>query len=101
MSWNPHASPVSSSSLRFTIVYLCGNDPADTDNIIKPIQDALVGIVYTDDSLISDVDSHRRFLSDPIDVTTLPSLLQGGVIGGTECVYVRVADAVQDVGSYL
>jgi hypothetical protein len=65
------------------------------DNIIKPLQDALVGLVYEDDSLICDVDSHRRFLSDPIDITELPPLLQAGVAGGVECVYVRVANALE------
>lgn len=98
--WNSEAPPVSSPSLRFTIVYLCDNSPADIDNIIKPIQDALVGLVFEDDFLVSDVDSHRRPLQEPIDVTNLPPLLQCGVIEGNECVYVRVSDA-QDLRSYL
>ncbi len=98
--WNCGTPPVSSPSLRFSIVYLCNSTPADIDNIIKPIQDALVGLVFEDDSIVSDVDSHRRFLTDPIDVTNLPLLLQRGVAEGNECVYVRVSDA-QDLGSYL
>ena len=56
-----------------------------------PIQDALVGVIYADDSLISDVDSHRRFLSDAIDLTNLPPLLVEGVTLGEECIYVRVS----------
>jgi crossover junction endodeoxyribonuclease RusA len=98
--WNNGTLPVSSPPLRFSIVYLCDNSPADVDNIIKPIQDALVGLVFEDDFLVSDVDSHRRFLADPIDVTTLPPLLQTGVAAGNECVFVRVSDA-QDLRSYL
>jgi crossover junction endodeoxyribonuclease RusA len=73
------------------LVYLCNDSPADIDNIIKPIQDALVGVVYADDSLISDVDSHRRFLSDAIDVTNLPPLLVEGITVGEECIYIRVS----------
>lgn len=91
---------MSSPALRFTIVYLCDESPADIDNIIKPIQDALVGLVFEDDFLVSDVDSHRRSLQEPIDVTNLPRLLQNGVSGGSECVYVRVSDA-QDLRVYL
>lgn len=98
--WNSETPPVSSPSLRFTIVYLCDNSPADIDNIIKPIQDALVGLVFEDDFLVSDVDSHRRPLQEPIDITNLPPLLQSGIIEGNECVYVRVSDA-QDLRSYL
>lgn len=98
--WINGTPPVSSPALRFTIVYLCDESPADIDNIIKPIQDALVGLVFEDDFLVSDVDSHRRFLDEPIDVTNLPPLLQIGVVAGNECVYVRVSDA-QDLRSYL
>ena len=97
--WND-GEPVTAPPLRFTIVYLCDNSPADIDNIIKPIQDALVGLVFEDDSLVSDVDSHRRFLSEPIDITNFPPLLRNGVVVGVECVYVRVSIA-QDLGSYL
>lgn len=98
--WISGSPPVASPALRFTIVYLCDDSPADIDNIIKPIQDALVGLVFEDDFLVSDVDSHRRFLQEPIDVTNLPPLLRSGVAEGNECVYVRVSDA-QDLGSYL
>jgi len=91
--WVAGTPPVSIPPIRFTIVYLCDDSPADIDNIIKPIQDALVGLVYEDDSLVSDVDCHRRFLQEPIDLAALPDLLQIGVVGGTECVYVRVSDA--------
>ena len=60
-------------------------------NIIKPIQDALIGVVFADDSQVSDVDSHRRFLSDRIDITNLPPLLIENIVNGAECVYVRVS----------
>lgn len=44
--------PIKSDTLKFTVVYLCEDDPADINNIIKPIQDALNSLVYSDDSLI-------------------------------------------------
>ena len=91
----PGGAPLNSSDLRLSLVYLCDDAPADIDNIIKPIQDALVGVAYEDDSLISDVDSHRRYLSDPLDITDLPELLQKGAAKGEECVYVRVSYALE------
>jgi crossover junction endodeoxyribonuclease RusA len=100
IAWENRGAPVSFPALRCTIVYLCDASPADIDNIIKPIQDSLVGIVFNDDSLLSDVDSHRRFLGHPIDVTSFPPLLLNGVAGGIECVYVRVSDATE-LRSYL
>jgi Holliday junction resolvase RusA-like endonuclease len=98
-AWPADASPFE-GDLRVTLVYLASDDPADVDNIIKPIQDALVGLVYEDDDAVCDVDSHRRLLTLPIDVTDLPPLLQSGVAAGEECVYVRVSNAA-DLREYL
>lgn len=93
-------SVIKNGDLQLTLVYLCDDFPADTDNIIKPIQDALVSLVFEDDSLVSDVESHRRFLSDPIDTINLPSLLQRAVITGKECVYVKISES-QPLQKYL
>ena len=94
-------SPIKGVYLQLTLVYICSDDsPPDTDNIIKPIQDALIGLVYEDDNLVLDVDSHRRFMSDPIDTTSLPSLLQQGVFTRKECVYVKVSES-QPLEKYL
>lgn len=84
-------APFADVSFRVTLVHLSDDNPVDVDNIIKPIQDALVGVVFASDILVSDVDSHRRYLSDPIVVTSLPPLLQTAVMNGKECVYVRVS----------
>lgn len=95
--------PVQDVSLRLTIVYLCNDSPPDIDNIIKPIQDALNNLVYEDDGLIADVDSHRRFISDPVDLTKLsklPDLLVKGIEQNEECVYVRVSQS-QNLEDYL
>jgi Holliday junction resolvase RusA-like endonuclease len=46
--------------LRVTLVYFVIDDPADVDNIIKPIQDALAGLVYEDDESVCDVDTVEK-----------------------------------------
>jgi crossover junction endodeoxyribonuclease RusA len=83
-----------------TLVYLCDDSPPDVDNIIKPIQDAMVGVVYEDDIQISDVDSHRRYLTDTIFITGLPRILADAVRIGDEAVYVKVQSA-DELGVYL
>ncbi|MBE9030617.1 RusA family crossover junction endodeoxyribonuclease [filamentous cyanobacterium LEGE 11480] len=88
------------TDLRLTLVYLCDDSPADIDNIIKPIQDAMVGVVYEDDIQISDVDSHRRYLTDTIVITGLPQILADAVAAGDEAVYVKVENA-DELGVYL
>jgi crossover junction endodeoxyribonuclease RusA len=95
-----NAEPIRDINLCLTLVYLCDDSPPDIDNIIKPIQDALVGLIYEDDCMIADVGSHRRFLSDPLDLVNLPSLLVEGALIGKECVYVRVGQS-KSLENYL
>lgn len=81
--------PLIEDQVRLTLVYLCDDFPADIDNIIKPIQDALVGVILADDFQVTDVDSHRRFLGK-LDITNFPPLLIEGVSSNQECVYIRI-----------
>lgn len=41
------------------ITYFYENEAPDVDNIIKPIQDALVGLVYVDDAQVADTSSRK------------------------------------------
>jgi hypothetical protein len=99
-AWPAAGAPMYAARVRITMVYLCEGRPADVDNIIKPILDALVGLVIKDDLQVADIDSHRRFLAELPDTASLPALLQRGIASGRECVYVRVS-AAQDLRSYL
>jgi crossover junction endodeoxyribonuclease RusA len=89
--WN--VPMVETGDLQLSLVYLCDLSPPDTDNIVKPIQDALVGLVFSDDALVADVESHRRSLNGSFDLTRLPTLLIAGIASGKECVYVRVSNS--------
>lgn len=90
----------SGKDIQLTLIYLYDSDPVDTDNIVKPIQDALIGLVYEDDSFVADVESHRRPLSGTFDLTRCPGALIQGIISGEECVYVRVVES-QPLEDYL
>ena len=79
--------------LQLTLVYLFNKDPVDIDNIVKPIQDALIGLVYEDDLLITDLRSHRRPLVGTFDLSKCPLPLIRGIVSGAECVYVQVAES--------
>ncbi len=93
-------APIANERIRFTVVYLCEEDPPDINNIIKPIQDALIGLVYSDDNLIIDVQGHLRMADELIDITNLPPLLQEVVINGVDCLYVRI-DSSSALGNLL
>jgi len=76
-----------------TLVYLYDEAALDVDNIIKPIQDALVGLAFWDDSVVTDAISRRRRLGGTFDLSRVSSVLIEGFAYGGEFVYVRVADA--------
>ncbi len=86
-------APIANQDLQLILIYLCCSDPVDADNIIKPILDALKGLVYEDDILITDVESWRRTLSSLFDYTAeiWPDQLLQGLLSGNECVYVRIS----------
>lgn len=85
--------PINAAGFELKIVYLCNEAPVDVDNIIKPIQDALDGLVYTSDLLVTDVESHRRPLRGTYEIVRFPPLLLQGLLSEQECVYVAVSES--------
>lgn len=83
-------TPVTDRFFRFSIVFLCDEEPPDINNVIKPIEDVLCGLVYPDDNSVLSVDGHTRFFSEPFDVASVPGKLASAYYQGNECVYVRV-----------
>lgn len=76
-----------------TLVYLYDEVALDVDNFLKPIQDALVGLAFSDDSVITDVIIRRRQLRGTFDLSRASSVLIEGFQYGDEFVYVHVGDA--------
>ena len=72
----PNSLPRLTQPLKLKIVYYYDGVGLDTDNMVKPIQDALVGIVYDDDSRVTDVAARKRDLNGSYRVRGLsPELL--------------------------
>lgn len=92
--------PLRGADVHLALIYLFDTDPLDVDNIIKPIQDALAGIVYHDDSSVTDVEAHRRHVETPVDPLSAPASLLAGISSSREFVCVLVRDA-QELEDYL
>jgi len=75
------------------LLYLYDEAALDADNILKPIQDALIGIVLEDDSVITDIEIRRRRLRTTFTVTSVSPVLAAGLALGREFVYVALSDA--------
>jgi len=76
-----------------TLVYLYDEVALDVDNFLKPIQDALVGLAFSDDSVITDVIIRRRQLRGTFDLSRVSPVLIEGFEYGDEFVYVHIGDA--------
>lgn len=97
------AQPLIGEDYYFQIIYIYSQNPVDIDNIVKPIQDALVDIVFSDDVNISDVSAHRRLADDKISPEDFPEVFQAQLevlTVGTEMVYMRLCQP-KGIGDFL
>jgi crossover junction endodeoxyribonuclease RusA len=93
--WNPAHLPAD-GPVCITLVYLYDEAAGDVDNIIKPIVDALIGLAYLDDAVVTDVIGRKRQLGGTFDLTRASPVLIEGFEYGNVFVYVHIADAPQE-----
>jgi crossover junction endodeoxyribonuclease RusA len=65
----------------------------DVDNIVKPIQDAIIGLAYVDDSQVTDIIVRKRDLSSNFIVKNVTSILAEGFLRGNDFLHILVVDA--------
>ena len=75
----------------FSIETYHTGDLPDVDNMIKPIQDALVGVVYFDDDQVVATLSAKRPLAGSVIIPSMSASLAVALQGGTDFVLVRVS----------
>jgi crossover junction endodeoxyribonuclease RusA len=89
----PGESPPLTQDVILKVVYYYDGEPLDTDNMLKPIQDALVGVVYTDDALVTDVYGRRRALDGSFRVRGMSATLAAAFSLGREFLHIQVLPA--------
>ncbi|MEM7126190.1 MAG: RusA family crossover junction endodeoxyribonuclease [Chloroflexota bacterium] len=89
--WPDHTPPVK-LRLKLTVVYYHDGVTAriDNDNMVKPIQDALNGLIYVDDSQITDTYIRKTDLNGRFHVRGMSPVLAQGFCQGEEFIYVRI-----------
>jgi Holliday junction resolvase RusA-like endonuclease len=90
----PGANPTP-DNVEVQVVYYYETGPAllDVDNLVKPIQDAMNGVVYVDDAQVTDCTSSKRDINGRFEVRHMRLALALGFVQGGEFVYVSVRDA--------
>ena len=76
-----------------TVAYFCAALGVDVDNILKPILDAMKGIVYHDDRQIVQVESIAIEFTDAVRIRDTTAAIAKGLAVGTDFVLVRIAPA--------
>jgi crossover junction endodeoxyribonuclease RusA len=87
------ADPPLDVEVLLRITYFHESSPLDVDNMIKPIQDALNGIVYVDDKQVAKVVSGRSNLDGSFRVRGLSEALALGFVSDGPFVHVKVEPA--------
>lgn len=91
----PQGQPPVTGSLLIVVVYFHEGDVIrlDNDNMVKPIQDALNGVVYGDDRQITDIRARKTRLDGRFRARGMSAVVAEGFVRGTKFVYVRIEEA--------
>lgn len=91
--YQPVPGPPTTADVSVRITYYHdGAAPVDIDNIIKPIQDALIGMAYVDDRQVADVRAVRISLADARLITNPTADLIAALATPGDFVHVVVED---------
>ena len=85
--------PISNSLVMVSITYIFDTVDFDVDNIPKPILDALKGLVYEDDSQVTDLICRKRRISDDSMADLSSPGFDDFLLPSTPFLLVRVSDS--------
>ncbi len=87
--WLSNAPPLS-EQIQIDITYFYEYNSLDVYKMIKPIQDALIGLIYLDDKQITDTHGRKRDLASSFKLEDVSVALAQGIIGGKDFVYIKI-----------
>jgi Holliday junction resolvase RusA-like endonuclease len=91
-SW-PREQPPVTCSVRARVTYYYDQVSIDSDNILKPLLDALCGVVYRDDAQVTDVSSAIRSINGSFRVRGMSRPLAEGFVTGHDFLHIRIEEA--------
>jgi crossover junction endodeoxyribonuclease RusA len=88
-AWAAGEQPIV-DKVQLHVTYYHEGAPLDVDNMLKPIQDALCGIVYADDSQLTDTHGHLRDLNGGYRVRGMTPAQADGFVSNGPFVHIRI-----------
>jgi Holliday junction resolvase RusA-like endonuclease len=86
----PPADPLENGNIEIKISYFYESSSPDVDNIVKPIQDALIGLVYHDDRQIVRSTSEKKKIDGSYRIRGMSPVLAEGFVSGREFLHILV-----------
>ncbi len=82
--------------VQITITYYYEGDSPDVDNIIKPIQDGLNGVVFIDDAQVAETKSRKRPLNGSYQIKGASGVLLQGFATAVGFLHIRIESNVHN-----
>ena len=73
-----------------TITYYYETVIGDVDNVIKPIQDSLNGVIYDDDNRVVESRSRRKDINGSYKIKNASGIILQGFAKGNDFVHVKI-----------
>ncbi|MET8364102.1 RusA family crossover junction endodeoxyribonuclease [Micromonospora sp. NPDC005194] len=89
-SWPAGGQPLQGKLQIHVTCYHDSAPPLDVDNMLKPIQDALIGIVYVDDGQLVDCHGHLRDVNAQYGVRGMTPAQAHGFVSNGPFVHIRI-----------
>lgn len=74
------------------ITYYYEGETPDVDNIIKPIQDAMIGVVFVDDRQAIETRCRKRSLDGTFKIKGASAVLLNAFADGESFLHIRVSE---------
>lgn len=96
LSWSD--APPMSGEVSVVVWYFFRHGGLDVDNMLKPILDAVKGVIYRDDSGVSQVIGRKTELVGGLRIRDASTILDQAVSEGSDFVFIKV-DGPPDHGA--
>lgn len=89
----PANTAITTEEVLVTITYYYEDTSPDVDNIVKPIQDALIGVIFADDNQVVEARSRKKPINGSYRIRGASSTLLAAFADGDEFLHIKVENA--------
>lgn len=84
-------NPPTQEEIEIRITYFYEDISPDVDNIAKPIQDALEGLIFENDGQVVNLTCRKRSINGSFRIKGMSQELANGFINGSDFIHIRIS----------